>query len=177
MALGSVVGAGVARGEERVTVRQNRDLKRTIRQTKRARREIRRYTSGVVVRGAPTEAFATDVQARCYAVAILLDRGLPEVRAEAGALIACLLRDREQGILDYVRRETAKARSIRRRAMGPLVRRWDYPEPGWLDRINEDILSRDEAIDDHMRGTMSREPELFRMVVVDPAFKDCEEKA
>ncbi len=162
----------MACGTEDRIVRQNRDLKRSKKQGGIARFEIRRYIHGVGFRGMHNDAFETEDLAKCYAVAILLERNLPEVCAEAGALVACLLQDPDGGILDYVRRPTAKARSIRDRALGPLVRRWGYPDRRWLDRLNEDIRSRERTLDAQERDLMSRDPDLYRRVIVGPAFRD-----
>ncbi|MDP9484351.1 MAG: hypothetical protein M3Q49_00910 [Actinomycetota bacterium] len=162
---------GGSADEPERAMNQNRDLKRTRPQTKRANRELRRYTDGVGYR-AEREAFPDENSAKCYAVAILLRGNLPRVCAEAGALIACMALDQEAGILDYVRRPTAKARSIRDRALGPLVRRWGYPDPRWLDRLNEDIRGRERTLDAQERDLMSRDPDLYRKVIVGPAFRD-----
>lgn len=170
MTLGSVGAAGVARGTGRVAVQQNRELKRTTRQTKRANRELLRYTAGVGF-SRTREAFPTGDLAKCYAVVRLLLGNLPTVRAEAGGLIACMARDQDAGLLDYVRRPTRKARSIRRRAMQPLVDRYAYPSEGWLDRLNSDIRRRQNTLDAYEEEHMIRDKEHYRMVIVDPAFR------
>lgn len=170
MPLRSTRGGSV--DEPRKAMNQNRALKTTARQKKWARIEIRRYIHGVGFRGLHHDAFRSERLAKCYAVAILLERSIPEPSAEAGALLACLFGDPYEGIMDYVRRPTPKALSIRDRALGTLVRRYGYPDHRWLQRLNEDIRSRELTLDAQERDLMSRDPDLYRRVIIDPAFRD-----
>ncbi len=126
------------------------------------------------------KAFERPLDAVAYALArhVLSDRErLPKSKREAHDWISVLAQteDPEQGVLrifDLARRRGEPYTGWKREALTPLARRYDYPGPGWLERLNAAIASRFEAVEaEGERERLLRQPPDFRTTVVDPCFR------
>lgn len=136
--------------------------------------------------GAPLgkPAFDDYAEAKCYALA--RHAPCPRTLREASELIEALEGDRERfrrearGELTEEEREREYAivelanrpeyANWRRRAGAPLRRRYGFPDPGWLPRLNAEIEAVWARRSYGERLEMERFPDRFRSRLVDPAL-------
>lgn len=121
-------------------------------------------------RGSPV--FSRPEDAICYALA----RHAPrlESKREAHEWIEELTGG--GGLVALARRP--EYREWRRAALSPLAARFDYPNPGWVARLNAEIASTRHRLPDleprfehgYEKG-VDAAPILFRSQVVDPLFR------
>ena len=134
------------------------------------RRLMGAYVRGVAWRGFPV--FARGADAVCYALA--RHAPTPGSKREASIWIETLLAE-DGGLIWLARRR--EYRDWRRRALLPLATRHDYPQPGWLDRLNAAVADARDRVPDleprqeygYQKG-VDANPTLFRSQVVDPLF-------
>lgn len=153
-----------------IETRQPTRTPATPRQRRYIRRLLGRYVRGVAWRGSPV--FAQGEDAICYALA--RHAPTPASKREAHEWIEALLA--EGGVIALARRR--EHREWRRKAFSPLTTRFDYPRPGWLDRLNASIEAARERLPDlepqseyGYEKPVDANPILFRSQVVDPLFR------